>query len=54
MKDQKSLRRRALQLWNGNRRYARQWLRSIDFLRTRGSGWILDGAPGWRARKVLK
>ncbi len=50
----RALRRRALELWRGNRRLARKWLASIHFLRTQGSGWILDGAPGWRTRSVLR
>jgi len=44
------LRRHAIRLWNGNRTLARRWLKSVQFLRTEGSGWILDGAPGWRVR----
>jgi hypothetical protein len=50
MTNDRLLRRHALRIWNGNRRLARRWIASVQFLRTQGSGWILDGAPGWRVR----
>jgi hypothetical protein len=46
-----SLSRRALRLWQGNRALARKWMASVQFLRSeQASGWILDGARGWRTR----
>ena len=50
MPQSRLLTRRAIRLWRGNRRLAREWLRAVGVVRATKGGWILDGGTPWRVR----
>lgn len=50
MKTTNDMRRRAVELWRGNRQLARKWLRAVDVVRKTKGGWVLENGTPWRER----